>query len=84
MAVDPTKLPKACVILGAGASHAIHAGSPVGDLSFRPPLAKELFDTDAHPEFWNEAMAPYPDVTRNHPYQAAWTQVTHHPRREPS
>ena len=21
---------------------------------------------------------------RNHPYQAAWTQVTHHPRREPS
>ena len=23
-------------------------------------------------------------LTRNYPYQAAWTQVTHHPRREPS
>ena len=23
-------------------------------------------------------------TSRNHPYQAAWTQVTHHPRREPS
>ena len=24
------------------------------------------------------------DVSRNYPYQTAWTQVTHHPRREPS
>ena len=24
------------------------------------------------------------EVSRNYPYQAAWTQVTHHPRREPS
>ena len=23
-------------------------------------------------------------LSRNYPYQAAWTQVTHHPRREPS
>ena len=23
-------------------------------------------------------------LDRNYPYQAAWTQVTHHPRREPS
>ena len=23
-------------------------------------------------------------IHRNYPYQAAWTQVTHHPRREPS
>ena len=23
-------------------------------------------------------------LNRNYPYQAAWTQVTHHPRREPS
>ena len=23
-------------------------------------------------------------LIRNYPYQAAWTQVTHHPRREPS
>ena len=30
---------------------------------------------------------PVADITvlsRNYPYQAAWTQVTHHPRREPS
>ena len=25
-----------------------------------------------------------PGLIRNYPYQAAWTQVTHHPRREPS
>ena len=24
------------------------------------------------------------ELSRNYPYQAAWTQVTHHPRREPS
>lgn len=43
--------PKACVILGAGASHDVwNPGSPPADESYRPPLAIDLFNIGGHPE----------------------------------
>jgi hypothetical protein len=46
-------LPKACVILGAGASFDVRGeGSPVMDDKLRPPLAKDLFDIEHHPAYW--------------------------------
>ena len=44
--------PKACVILGAGASHDVwNPGSPPADEAYRPPLAIDLFNIGAHPSF---------------------------------
>lgn len=41
--------PKACVILGAGASHDIYdAGSKILNLDWQPPLTVDLFDTGRH------------------------------------
>jgi hypothetical protein len=46
-------LPKACVILGAGASFDVRGeGSPAISSAFRPPLAKDLFDIEKHPTYW--------------------------------
>jgi len=54
------KYPKACVILGAGASYDIKGGaSPYIDSGFRPPLAKELFDIENHPGYW-DVIDKYP------------------------
>jgi len=54
------KYPKACVILGAGASHDVKGGaSPYIDSGFRPPLAKELFDIENHPKYW-DVIGRYP------------------------
>jgi hypothetical protein len=52
--------PKACVILGAGASHDVKGeASPYIESGFRPPLAKELFDIENHPVYW-EIIDKYP------------------------
>ena len=46
-------LPKACVILGAGASFDVRGeGSPAIRPEFRPPLAKDLFDIENHKAYW--------------------------------
>ena len=43
-------LPKACVILGAGASHDVwDRGAIIKREEFKPPLAKDLFDISTHP-----------------------------------
>jgi hypothetical protein len=48
------KYPKACVILGAGASWDVKGeGSPHKNPGFRPPLARELFDIEGHPSYWD-------------------------------
>lgn len=48
-------LPKACVILGAGASFDVHNGSApiLHQGNFKPPLARDLFAIDKHPEYFN-------------------------------
>ncbi len=44
------------VILGAGASaDASNPGGPPADARWRPPLAKDLFRFDAHPNYWEVA-----------------------------
>ena len=53
-------LPKACVILGAGASHDVwDRGAIVIREEFKPPLARELFNISAHPAY-QEILAEYP------------------------
>jgi len=59
-------LQKACVVLGAGASCDVWSeGTPrisghiAGQDAWRPPLARELFDTNARPAFW-DVMKLYP------------------------
>ena len=43
-----TELPKARVILGAGACHDVwNGGAPITDSSWQPPLAEDLFDIAA-------------------------------------
>ena len=56
-------LTKACVILGAGASHAVHGeGSTLfSDSSFRPPLARDLFDINGNNAYYN-VLSRYPDA----------------------
>ena len=45
--------PKACVILGAGASNDIAAhGAPVLDKAWQPPLAKQLFGDLPERGYW--------------------------------
>jgi len=47
-------MPKACVILGAGASLDVrNEGSPIMNGTLTPPLAKELFDFQKREAFWN-------------------------------
>ncbi len=47
---------KIAVILGAGAStDAASPGGPPADAQWRPPLAKDLFRFDAHPNYWQVA-----------------------------
>ena len=60
--------------------HILLRGSPLSD-----------GDCDDIPEDLRSSLHPPPNtctlggaLSRNYPYQAAWTQVTHHPRREPS
>lgn len=51
---------KACVILGAGASCDVYnGGAPIHRKEFCPPLARELFDLEKHPAYWN-IIEPYP------------------------
>ncbi|GAJ08050.1 unnamed protein product, partial [marine sediment metagenome] len=46
-------LSKACVVLGAGASYDVAGeGSPLINANFRPPLARDLFDINGHPDYW--------------------------------
>ena len=53
-------LPKACVILGAGASHDISGeGAPIKQADFRPPLSKDLFDIDSHRTYY-DILRMYP------------------------
>lgn len=53
-------LPKACVIIGAGASHDVKGeGSPIIELEFQPPLAKDLFDIEKHVPYWS-ILSRYP------------------------
>lgn len=57
-------LPKACVILGAGASYDVHSdySSLVRSPEFRPPLAQGLFDILNNPEYASQIMSYYPDA----------------------
>jgi hypothetical protein len=49
-----------CVILGAGASRAIrNEGVKLVREEFQPPLVRDLFDLDKHPDYY-EIMAVYP------------------------
>lgn len=51
---------KACVILGAGASHDVYnGGSPLKNKDFKPPLARHLFDMENHDAYWR-VMERYP------------------------
>ena len=54
------EMPKACVILGAGASNAVDNGSaPVlYDGDFRPPLASDLLAIGSHPQYF-QVLDPY-------------------------
>ena len=55
--------PKACVILGAGASHDVKGeGSPCIDPTFQPPLARDLFNIAGHPEYWS-VIEDYPGAS---------------------
>ena len=50
---------KACVILGAGASHDVHhVGSKLLDPTWQPPLVNELFRIERKPDYWDVAE-PY-------------------------
>ncbi len=62
MTSDP--LPKACVILGAGASHdVLNEASLVKSSVWRPPLAADLFNFQLHPNYAREIIVPrYPDA----------------------
>lgn len=52
--------PKACVILGAGASFDIKDnGAPFIDKEWQPPLAKQLFDIEKHNCYW-DILDKYP------------------------
>ena len=51
---------KVCVILGAGASFDVrNEGSPTIRGEWRPPLARDLFDIEAHPSY-TEILQRYP------------------------
>lgn len=53
-------LPKACVILGAGASYDVwDRGATLINKEFRPPLAADLFDIPKHPPY-QEILSVYP------------------------
>lgn len=53
---------KACVILGAGASHDIHGpGSYINDQSLKPPLARELFNIEGN-RHYSETLKHYPQA----------------------
>ncbi len=59
MGLNISDMPKACVILGAGASCDIWSkGTPVINEDLRPSLAKELFDTNSRPAFY-QVMKQY-------------------------
>jgi hypothetical protein len=61
--MDINSLPKACVILGAGASHdAVNQGSRIRDARWRPPLAKSLFDIQGNP-YYATILDRYPDAS---------------------
>ena len=49
------ELPKACVILGAGASSDVHNGSApaLRHGNYKPPLARDLFAIGEHPEYFD-------------------------------
>jgi len=52
--------PKICIILGAGASFDVHGqGSVIKDGAWRPPLAKDIFDIQAHHNYF-EILQLYP------------------------
>ena len=54
------KLPKACVILGAGASFdAQNQGSPEISEEYRSPLAKDLFNINRNPQY-QSTLSKYP------------------------
>lgn len=58
------RLPKACVLLGAGASAGVKNRQSVlfnGSSDFRPPVTDELFSVEARPSF-AEVMRYYPGV----------------------
>ena len=53
-------LPKACVILGAGASHDVwDRGAIIRHRDLQPPLAKDLFDITKH-QVYQEILREYP------------------------
>ena len=55
---DP--FPKACVILGAGASHDVrNDGSPEEHREWKPPLARDLFDLRKNKVYW-DILERYP------------------------
>ena len=48
----PDKMPKACVIIGAGASHDVwNEGAAHVNIPWQPLLATDLFDIGKHPEY---------------------------------
>lgn len=54
------QLPKACVILGAGASADVWNGSaPKLTSDYKPPLARDLFAIEKHPRYF-EVLSRYP------------------------
>lgn len=55
------EMPKACVILGAGASNDVDNGSPpvLNHGDFRPPLASDLLAIGSHPQY-SQVLQPYP------------------------
>lgn len=56
------ELPKACVILGAGASHDVHGeGSRIKNPAYKPPLTRDLFNTAAN-EAYLDVLERYPDA----------------------
>ena len=59
--VSAENLPKACVILGAGASHDVrNEGSLVGNEDLQPPLATDLFNIARHPVYSSYVLNKYP------------------------
>ena len=48
------ELPKACVILGAGASTDVHNGSApiLHEGAYKPPLASDLFAVGEYPQYF--------------------------------
>ena len=57
-----TTMSKACVILGAGASHDVHCpGTRLLNPSLKPPLAETLFDIEKNNDF-ARVMQHYPNA----------------------